>query len=118
MYTYTATIGRNYQPRLANTASSVRPMSLTAWSTFAEDVTAELLGASRLSAFLSEPTIEVHHGKGIWEGVEEESTKITLLREFPLCDHSAASLRGALAALAKEYGQDAIALTIGESELC
>ena len=60
--------------------------------------------------------IETHYGKGTWDGVEEESAKISVLSDQPLTHLS--YLRQALANLAEEYGQDAIALTIGTSELC
>ena len=66
----------------------------------------------------AERTFEVHYGKGVWEGVEEESAKITLLAEFELDERGLSTLRNYLSENARQYGQDAIALTIGTSELC
>lgn len=120
MHSYTATIGRNV-PDMHDQYDDVTgeriqtPMSLTLWHQFVEDVEADMSTALHLDA---EPvTVEVHYGKGVWDGVEEESAKITVLaesdRHFGLAD-----LRGYLSELARQYSQDAIALTVGESELC
>jgi len=54
-------------------------------------------------------------GVGEWETVQEESASI---QAFDVKELDAAGLRGTLARLAKDYRQDAIALTIaGGSEL-
>ena len=122
MYSYTATIGRNvpdmHDQRDDVTGQRIQvPMSDEQWATFVEDVKADM-ASTYADLYLdgAERTFEVHYGKGVWEGVEEESAKITLLSDQPLTHLS--YLRQALANLAEEYGQDAIALTIGTSELC
>jgi hypothetical protein len=119
MYVYTATIGRNV-PRTLIVDGEDRnlspvPMTVTMWEQFIEDVKADMSMALHLD---TEPiAVEIHRGKGAWEGVEEESAKITLLaessRHFGLAD-----LRSLLSENARQYGQDAITLTIGQSELC
>ena len=103
MFSYTATIGRNV---------GTEPMSLTLWKQFEEDVQADMLTA------LPSDIVEVHYGKGVWDGVEEESAKITLLRHAEATPDMLDQLRNYLSENARHYGQDAIALTIGVSELC
>ena len=94
-------------------------MSDEQWATFVEDVKADMASTyADLYLDRAERTFEVHYGKGVWEGVEEESAKITLLAEFELDERGLSTLRNYLTDLAGEYGQDAIALTIGTSELC
>lgn len=117
MYSYTATIGRNYQPRLANTASAPRPMNLTAWEQFIEDVQADMHSTSE-NYQAGVATMEIHRGKRTRDGIEEEFAKITLLLDEALPADHVNILRRYLSELARQYGQDAIALTIGESELC
>lgn len=105
MYSYTATIGRNV---------GTDPMPLTTWEQFIEDVTADL----SVYLFRNDDVVELHRGKGVWDGIEEESAKITLLKSSPLEEPALDNLRRALSELARLYSQDAIALTIGQSELC
>ena len=119
MYSYTATIGRNFSNTHSNPALQGKPMTLSAWSRFVEDVTADM-ASTYADLYLdgAERTFEVHYGKGVWEGVEEESAKITLLAEFEHDERGLSTLRNYLSENARQYGQDAIALTIGTSELC
>ena len=120
MYSYTATIGRNYSNSLAVPPSMRgQAMTITHWATFVEDVKADM-ASTYADLYLdgAERTFEVHYGKGVWEGVEEESAKITLLAEFELDERGLSTLRNYLSENARQYGQDAIALTIGTSELC
>ncbi len=109
MYALTVTIGRNYgqsaRPELRGT-----PMSDQVWSEF-EDRVNELLVNCTDSG-----SVEMHHGTGVWDGMREESTKVTLLIENPL-NVNEGYIRVNLEDLARTYGQDAIALTIGQSEL-
>ena len=127
MHSYTVTIGRNVpvtDPTLPQrddvTGQRIQvPMSDEQWATFVEDVKADMASTyADLYLDRAERTFEVHYGKGVWEGVEEESAKITLLAEFELDERGLSTLRNYLTDLAGEYGQDAIALTIGTSELC
>jgi hypothetical protein len=63
-------------------------------------------------------TVEVHVGTGTWNGVREDSAHLTVLRSVPASDASTLPwTRGLLADLAARWGQDAIALTVGTSEL-
>ena len=124
MYSYTATIGRNvpdmHDQRDDVTGERIQaPMTLTLWHQFVEDVKADMVFTyADLYLDGAERTFEVHYGKGVWEGVEEESAKITLLAEFELDERGLSELRRLLSENARQYGQDAIALTIGTSELC
>ena len=106
MFSYTATIGRNV---------GTEPMTITSWEQFIEDVRADMLRFAVESAIHVE-SVEIHRSKGTWEGVEEESAKITILT--PAQSDNPDILRHYLSENARQYGQDAIALTIGVSELC
>lgn len=103
MYSITATFGRNV---------GSTPMTLTNWELFKGDVAADMQAA------LNTPTHELHTGKGVWQGVEEESAKVTILRESEPTASELDATRRFLSELARQWGQDAIALTIGKSELC
>lgn len=133
MYSYAITIGRNTpvtDPTLPQyddvTGDRIQaPMSITQWETFKDDAAEALRVAFEKTRDTDsygwsdgddEMVIEAHHGKGVWKGVEEESTKVTMLTASPVTHLH--WLRGELTALAREYGQDAIAFTVGESELC
>ena len=117
MHSYTATIGRNvpdmHDQRDDVTGERIQaPMTLTRWEQFIEDVKADMLSA------VPSDICELHCGTGVWDGVEEESAKITLLRHSKATDDMLDELRRLLSENARQYGQDAIALTIGTSELC
>lgn len=116
MYSYTATIGRNVPATNPNPMHAGKPMTLTTWEQFVEDVKADMLTVSN-NYQAGVATMEIHRGKGIWDGVEEESAKITLLLDEALPKDHVNQMRRYLSELARQYGQDAIALTIGESEL-
>ena len=102
MFSYTATIGRNV---------GTAPMTITNWEQFIEDIKADMLMFAVESAIHVE-SVEIHRGKGTWEG----SAKITILT--PAQSDNPDTLRRYLSENARHYGQDAIALTIGVSELC
>lgn len=109
MYSYTATIGRNV---------GETPMSDSDWETFIDDVTSDMSNSAWPNQI---EAVEIHRGKGSWQGIEEESAKITVLLKSALPEDGERSLnmlRGYLSENARLYGQDAIALTIGVSELC
>ena len=99
--TITLTLGRNRQ---------TTPMSGPEWLTFQRQATAlltELAG--------TEPSwIETHYGVGEWDGVREESVRITLLDALEV---PALGFLDAVSALAATYGQDAIAFATGTSVL-
>ena len=113
MYSYTATIGRNYSKSLAVPPSMRgQAMTPTRWERFIEDVKADMLRA------IPSELAEIHRGKGVRDGVEEESAKITLLRYSQATDDMLDELRRLLSGNAWFYDQYAIALTVGYSELC
>lgn len=112
MHVITVTIGRNYSTGPA-VFQSMRglPMSLTMWEQFKEDVQADLLQA------VPSDIVEVHYGTGMWDGVEEESCKITVLRHAKPTPDMLDDLHRLMAENARHYGQDSIAVTVGESVL-
>lgn len=103
MHSLTVTIGRNY-----TNDGETFTLSDGSWLSFQEEVR-HLLG--RYTG-----TLEQHLGIGYWQGIPEESAKITLLVENSL-NVNTGYIRVNLERLARTYDQDAIALTIGESEL-
>ena len=113
MYAYTATIGRNYSNSLAVPPSMRgQAMTPTRWERFIEDVKTDMLSA------VPSELAEIHRGKGVRDGVEEESAKITLLRHSKATDDMLDELRRLLSSNAWFYDQDSITLTVGDSELC
>ena len=120
MYAYTATIGRNYSNALVVPPSMRgQAMTPTRWERFIEDVKSDMASTyANLYLDGAERTFEVHYGKGVWEGVEEESAKITLLAEFELDERGLSELRRLLSENARYYDQDAIALTVADVEFC
>lgn len=117
MHVYTATIGRRFSQSHPLPGLRGENMTITAWERFVEDVKADMFRT--LQAGQREPvTVEVHYGRGEWGGVEEESAKITVLRNDYADADYLGDLRRYLSENARNYGQDAIALTTGVSELC
>lgn len=99
--TVTVTIGRNI---------GSEPMDSDRWEAFQEDIRTILgQGVGRESSW-----IETHYGVGEWDGVREESAKITIL------DADKSHMIGVHAPLrqvCETYGQDAVALATGLSIL-
>ena len=108
MFSYTVTIGRNV---------GTEPMSDERWEEFQTSVTIDFnfvvngfqAGAGQW---------EEHRGQGIWEGTPEDSFKVTVLLEEEIPKDRLDQLRRYLSENARLFDQDAIALTIGVSELC
>lgn len=119
MFSITATLGRNYSDRvIAARGETYAPtMTITRWEQFIEDVEHDMAAAVRGA----QPTLmitEQHRGKGEWNGVEEESCKVTILADFAAYPTDVIGvITGYLRSLSWQYGQDAIALTVGVSEL-
>lgn len=85
------------------------PMSEQRWADF-NDLLNSLMATIAEDAIL----VEEHYGRGSWGGVSEESYKVTCIVEvMPSLEH----VKHVLASLCREYSQDAIALTVGVSEL-
>lgn len=94
----TVTIGRN----VGNV-----PMSDAHWQSFTADVLRNIRANTRAIYF-------VGFGTGVWEGTEEES--FTVISETPTTS-AACAISVSLSFFAEAYGQEAIAVTIGETEL-
>ena len=90
----TVTLGRNI---------GAQPMPDEAWLRF----------RSRVSDVIGSPTF-TFSGVGSWDGIEEESLQMVWL-DAP--DGAISAARGILPIIAREFSQDAIALSDGESEL-
>ena len=103
MHTYTVTIGRN--------VGDV-PMSEGEWAEFKRRATKALdsFGEGADGG-------ESHEGFGVWDETPEQSFKRTLLKDEPMSDDDLHSLKLELVTLARQFDQDAVALTIGQSEL-
>lgn len=85
------------------------PMSEDDWHAFAYGVESALL-ASLTGADASTST---HYGRGVWQGIAEDSAIISAIATRGADD----KLRPALADLARLYGQDAIAVVSAPSAL-
>jgi hypothetical protein len=99
MLTVMVSIGRN----VGNT-----PLSDRDWTFFLNDA-ADVIRRQFEDA-------EFHFGKGVWDGISEDSVHITVYRES-VTEGMRYAYREGLSRLARHYGQDAIALTISEPEL-
>ena len=105
MFSYTATIGRNIDGE---------PMPGNQWLRFIDSVTEDM---DCLCVPVYGDTIEVHHGTGTWNGITEESVKITVLTNHEPTKNQLETVKGFLKFNAIEFKQDAIAFTTGNSEL-
>lgn len=101
MFQLQVSIGRNI---------GAEPMSADLWRSFQDDARANLYAHTTGD----ERTVEFHYGTGVWDGVAEESAHVTI---HTVRDYDRAGLTRALAVLAHVYGQDAIALSIGVTDL-
>ena len=101
-------IGRNFE----HSTLGNMPMVSDVWREFQERVVYILLQL-REHTDMGEPSVEVHLGVGYYNGIPEESAKISVYHEggFDL-----ESIREHLSELKTDYKQDSIALLIG-SEL-
>jgi len=106
MQQVTITIGRNI---------GSKPMSDFMWAAFKEIIKVYLE-----ESFDSKGTnlVEVHEGTGSRAGIEETSAKLTVATSFlNVTQKQLHQLTMQLATIAAIYGQDAIAMTVGESTL-
>ena len=108
MFSYTATIGRNV---------GTEPMSAERWEEFKASVAADFyFVVNGYQADVGQ--WEEFYGNGVWEDTPEDSFKVTVLLEEELPKDRLDQLRRYLSENARLFAQDAIALTIGVSELC
>lgn len=113
----TVTIGRNV-PNVPPTnrpdltlAVPASPMSALDWTEFQQAVSDALWSTS---SGTHAAWTERHYGTADWEGVTEESAKISLLgADFT----HVVALRSRLETIRGMYAQDAIALSVGTSDL-
>lgn len=103
MCTVTISIGRNVRMPL----DTVGPMDGEAWQNFGDAIDALL---ARCGATVYVGAAE---SRGEWEGIAEDSR--TWIASVP--DNTLADIRYVLRDLARDFRQDAIALTVGVTEL-
>lgn len=103
MYSTTITIGRNVGDE---------PMSDDEWWRFRQ--TARLF---MVETFGTEIAMEWHDGFGEWNGVQEDSYKVTALSDYAPTRGQVERFREFLPGLAAKFHQDALAVTFGHSEL-
>lgn len=123
MYVIAVTIGRNVpvtDPTLPqyDAVTGVRltePMTDARWADFIESVKRDVIEALDGNRY---GVIEVSEGMGEWGGVTEPNATITVRRHTQAQDSQLERLRRYLSEDARHFDQDAIALTIGISELC
>lgn len=81
------------------------PMPNNLWIQFQQDVAEAIAYATVIGGMQA---VQVHTGKGEWNGVEEESAHLSTFADVDLF-----KLRTELARLKRAYKQDAIALIAG-----
>jgi len=101
--TITVTVGRNI---------AGAPMSADHWEALQRRVRTVLAYATTGTGRL-----ESHYGVGEWDGVTEDSAKVTRYGTAWGQERDADWLRAEIGDLARVYRQEAIALVIGEGEL-
>jgi len=104
MNTYTVSIGRNVADI---------PMGDDMWADFIKNV-CDTLHPYRVD---NGSWVEFHTGHGEYGDTREDSAMVTLLSDRILADWELISLRATLMVVARHYGQECVALTIGTSEL-
>lgn len=119
MYSVTVTIGRNVtrpEPASPNSVLTyAEPMPDEQWTQFKADVIATVDDPALRRN--QDATIETASGIGVWHGESEPNFKVTSLTNHTWDEDALNILRRSLSELARHYDQDAIALTIGTSEL-
>jgi deoxyadenosine/deoxycytidine kinase len=114
MKTATVTIGRN------NKNPQIGPLWDSEWETFIDRVTAALRSFESKANGGDDTWTEIHLGTGTWNNIPEESAKITIFytAEDSSREQKAINeLKETLAILGNIFEQDAIALSLGTSEL-
>lgn len=106
MHEYMVTIGRNV---------GTEPMPRDTWAAFIRDVRSTLEWAQLTRSVTAE--VEERHGRTIWDGQHEDSVRLNFRTESELYPETVAQIRTELRDYCERYGQEAIALCIGHSEL-
>lgn len=115
MQTLTITIGRNIGLAYDNNLLGLRAgeqMPKRYWDEFRDDVDTAVLSRTQKPMHR-----EVHGGVGYWEGSPEESLKLTYVYQNEHDYDLVHTLRDRLRDIARNFWQDAIALSIGETIL-
>lgn len=99
MFQTTVTIGRNERH-----GNFQLEMTDARWQEFQND------GRLTLMRVTGAP-VEVHLGRGEWDGVAEDSAKLSVLTEEALSDKDVYTLRNRFLSLKFPYLQDAIAIS-------
>lgn len=110
-YAYSVTIGRN----IGN-----EEMPQSQWNAFIDYVTGTLAGAYRVygrNSHKSAYFTEKHYGIGMWNDIPEESCKITLVAETKINSDGINVIKECFKSAANTWKQEAIAFSIGTSEL-
>lgn len=107
MYVYSLTIGRNV---------GSDPMPPIQWCSCRNDAM-EILRSAARDAALHVDAEERSFGIGVWDGIAEDNATLSIRTTAKIDDSILNQLRKSVKALAATYRQDAIALTIGTSEL-
>lgn len=112
MFTYSATIGRNV---------GATPMSDLDWALFQSNVLEILVVAGCRHVDTPDPDVwdveSWSSGSGVWQGTQEESVHFQLRSAEALDAYVVGFMIDGLAAQARQFKQDAIAFTRGESIL-
>lgn len=103
-YAVSLTFGRNVRDE---------PMSTKDWSLF------QIRASTDLNNTFEDRVefVDVHQGVGVWEGISEQSCKITAIINGAVTADETTKLRVAAADLAARFQQDAVALSVGQSFL-
>ena len=130
MQTVTVTIGRNVPTRHQDAArlagliplyTGKRAYALNddAWQAFTDQVIDQLKFWESQVDGLESTWVETHDGVGVWDGVTEESRKITLLYNAQAEDtaEDRRDLEQVLRSIRDAYYQDAVSVVWGDSTL-
>jgi len=131
MQSITVTIGRNVPARHADAAikdglavkgigADRTVLTDRAWADFTDRVLDALKNFESQVNGIDDTWTEIHNGVGEWEGVLEESRKVTIFFQNPEqanLDYPVAKLKRELLSIRTGYYQDAVAIVIGESNL-
>ena len=111
-----ANITQYAQPNIGRNVKN-EPMTDWMWEWFQDGATNVLIGATHVAAAgrsgVKREDVQVHTGRGEWDGVPEDSAHISLFWEHGI---DADYVREQAAVVARMFEQDAVAVIVG-SEL-
>lgn len=118
MYATSVTIGRNYRTEGVYGSPVVGTLSDASWAAFQADITgwftdyAAAINSGATGDDVLECFTETHYGVGSWDGVTEESARITFLCAGTFNPSEVRALSAHLADTARRWNQDAVALVL------